>query len=244
MSDSSYAAARPDGVGRLPCCEHLHLTDAVEEIPEAVEIACFLDPENLDRRWTAAADHLARMPGDPRLIGHTAWALTALNVTGWALVPTVVLAAQGGRPRYDWAAALSCRATGDAGPFELLVDTGQLEWGEPSKDEAPPASSCQTGGADPTAGLVELAETIMAGLRRAGCPGSQTFGALAGALGTLARQGGPHAAGTGLGRRLWQFFAPDDALAPGDPGFRRPVCCGLMPMARTDAACCPDCPRR
>ncbi|WP_257477895.1 hypothetical protein [Acidipropionibacterium jensenii] len=222
----------------------------------------FLAVDNLVRRHHAASAHLSRMPGDQRLVNHTAWALTALNVIGWILIPVTAAVAGGLRFRnlgrdqcsgvaslrsgadstaIDWWQVLSCRAPTDAGPFQLLirgVDEAHRDCRQPvSWSAGNPNLAC-------TGDLVELAEVIVAALREAGCPAGQTISAVGGSLATLARQAGPESTAATLGRRVWQGVAPGAPVAPGDPGFRRPSCCGLMPMAQTDAVCCPDCPQR
>lgn len=231
MIDPPDQAACSEGAGRLPFLEHCRLVAALDG---AQPLAGFLDPGNLSRRGGAVAAHLARMPGDRRLVDHTSWALGALNVLGWILVPTVALSAAGVRSRDGWAACLGCLATDEVGPFALLVRVDGIAAGRAvvAEHAAVPED------------LVELARELMTALHRAGCPVAEARSAAAGALGTLARQAGAASPEERLARAVWRRLVPGASSAPGDPGFRRPSCCGLMALARTDAACCPDCPRR
>lgn len=254
--DHSDQPAHAESVGRLASLEHCR---PVDSLAGAQPLDHFLDPENLTRRVDAVAEHLARMPGDRHLVTHTSWAMGALNILGWILAPAVALAAGGVRPPAGWTDCLGCVATEDVGPFELLVrvdtraGTEDVAAADPrvAGDSAPTGSGTAEAGNmaaastdSASAELVDLARVLMAALHRAGCPETETLSGAAGSLGTLARQAGVSSAEAQLAREVWARLAPDSSTAPGDPEFRRPTCCGLMALARTDAACCPDCPRR
>lgn len=250
--DHSDHPAHAESVGRVASMDHCRL---VGDLEGSQPLAGFLDPANLVRRVDAVAEHLARMPGDRHLVAHTSWALCALNVLGWVLVPAVVLAAAGVSPPTGWLNSLGCVAAEDVGPFDLLVRAGAggaaatedlRPHAEKGVSTAVDTAVARTGveDAETTAQLVGLARELMAALHRAGCPESETLSAAAGSLGSLARQAGAGSPEALLARAVWGGMTPGFSTAPGDPEFRRPTCCGLMALARTDAACCPDCPRR
>ncbi|MCI1747331.1 MAG: hypothetical protein LKI24_04000 [Acidipropionibacterium sp.] len=181
--------------------------------------------------WTPVAEHLARMPGGPHLVTHTSWAMSALNVLGWILVPAVALAAAGVRPPAGWTDSLGCVAAEDAGPFELLVradseaeDAAAADpraAGDTATADAAAVDLGIAGTEDPaatdsaSAELVDLARALMAALHRAGCPEAETLSAAAGSLGTLARQAGPGSPETRLAREVWGRLAPDARAPPG-----------------------------
>lgn len=235
MATDNNPAARPSqGTGRPSSLQHYR----VGSDPETVGLERFLAPENLVRRQQGVVDHLSGIPADPRHIAYTSWALAALNVIGWTLPPAVALTAGGMRPRHSWSRALSCLTVDPVGPFEVLVSPEQIRLGGPGTVDQPGVA-----GAPDPAPLIDLADDVMSALLAAGCPPGQTTSGLGSCLGTLARQCGADSAEAGIARAVWAFFSPESTM-PGDPAFRRPLCCGLMALAHTDAAACGDCPHR
>lgn len=240
-TDNSPTARPSKGTGRPSSLQHYR----VGSDPEAVPLERFLAPENLVRRWQGVADHLSTMPADRRRVAYTSWALAALNVIGWTLPPAAALTAGGMRPRSSWLDALSCLAADIVGPFDVLVSTEQirLAGGPGTVDPSGAAGAPDPASLIDPAPLIALADDVMSALLAAGCPPGQATSGLGSCLGTLARQCGADSAEAEVARGVWAFFSPESTM-PGDPAFRRPLCCGLMALAHTDAAACGDCPHR
>lgn len=197
------------------------------------ELDDFLAPAVLQGRQRAVADGLAPLRGEADEVDSCAWALVALNLTGWILAPVLARALRGLQPRAGWAAALHARAAA-VGPVELGIRSDLTQW----RPDVDVTSLC--------AGVEELALMVRVGLEAAGAPGAQTIGAISSTLNTVATEPivdrGTTLAATGV---LWRALVPEPLRTGGPPGagdFRRPVCCGLAGLAGDPRSACGDCP--
>ncbi|SER72203.1 hypothetical protein SAMN05443377_10779 [Propionibacterium cyclohexanicum] len=193
-----------------------------------------LAPDQLQARQRAVSQQLSPLAARPEAGEECAWALVALNLTGWILAPATAYGLDGLRPRSSWPDALRVRAQ-RLGPLELGICTDRVE------------HPVGAGGAAPGPALADLAALLAAGLQAAGAPRIQVTSALASTLNTLAAELPAHLGGTeALVSWLWEALVRAPARLSGRPGsgqFRRPACCGLVGMSGDPRSACGDCPR-